>query len=384
MRIFFGHPGAALFSCVRLLPLALLGAAACAPVVVSGYGQGGSGGASSSTTSPTGNGGSPWDTTTTASSSTGGDTTTTSASGGGTACADPGNEGLPSSGCTPTSPVCGSSTSVCVATADASAAPSFGLRVAHLTMTAPKVFTQGIVKSIFDSSTAKNLAACNLNGSGMFNWLLRFDTEAGTLTTGAARPVSDPFSGYTFIDETLTLGATSFAVAPLTLSSPVDPACGLTSTAGDVRLPFFGNLSGTTLTILPLRSLRFFDTHVTPDHNCIGAFNAANLSPANGCTPDDTHPAFLDGGQLEAFITLEDADTVLVPPLDESLCLLLTGNASMYGTGGGGTKNCKRDAGNAIVFQGDWCSATNQPAAGGCADAMRFAATFAASGTKIN
>ena len=294
------------------------------------------------------------------------------------------SEGLPSSGCTPTTPACGSSTSVCVATADASAAPSFGLRVAHLTLTAPKVFAQGAVKSIFDGSTAESLGQCNLQGSGMFNWLLRFDTEAGTLTTGAARPVSDPFSGYTFMDETITLGATSFAIAPVTLSAPVDAACGLTSTAGDVRLPFFGNLSGTMLTILPLRSLRFFNTHLTPDHNCIGAFNAFGLSPANGCAPDATHPAFLDGGQLEAFISLEDADAVLVPPLGESLCLLLTGDSAKYGSGGGGGANCKRGAGNAIVFQGDWCSATNQPAAGGCADAVSFAATFAASGTKIN
>jgi hypothetical protein len=147
-----------------------------------------------------------------------------------------------------------------------------------------------------------------------------------------------------------------------------------------VWLPFFQDVNATTFTLFPLRALRFLDTHVTPDHDCIGAFNAAGLDPANACLPDDQHPAFVDGGHFEAFISLESADTVSVPPLAESLCVLLTNNSALYGSNG----KCTRDSNNHIVFQGDWCSATDAPATAGCADALRFAGSFAASGITIN
>ena len=57
----------------------------------------------------------------------------------------------------------------------------------------------------------------------------------------------------------------------------------------------------------------------------------------------------------------------------------MTGNLS-----GTNVQACARGAGNAIVAQGNWCSKTDAPAFAGCADAMRFAGTFAASGTAIH
>jgi hypothetical protein len=273
---------------------------------------------------------------------------------------------------------------MCLATVDADAAPAFGLRVAHLSLTAPAAFATGIAQSIFQSSTMENLAQCNLGGAGTFNWLLRFDTAAGTLTTGAALPVGDPSTGYTFIDKVLTLGSASFAVTPLTLSASIGYTCGFNSSHGDVLLPFFADASGTMMTILPLRSLRFFNTYVTPDHNCIGIFDSAGLSPASSCLPDAMHPQFLDGGKLEAFISLQDADAILIPPLSETLCVFLAGAAGTATPGPGGVQVCARKPDGGIFVQGDWCSKTNAPAAAGCADAVRFAASFAASGTRIN
>jgi hypothetical protein len=266
---------------------------------------------------------------------------------------------------------------VCLAVADAHAAPSFGLRVAHLTMTAPTAFTTGIVQSIFEGYATPAQQQCYLDGPATFNWLLRFDTAQGTLTTGAALPVADPTLGYAFVDGTVTLGGVDFAVAPVALSGPVDATCGLTSTTGDVNLPFYGDAAGTLMTLIPVRSLRFFDTILTPDHNCIGAFDTENLDPSNNCQPDAQGPSFVDGGQFDGYIPLEIADTVLVPPLAESLCVVLS-----QGPASGG--KCPRDASNQIVFQGDWCSATNQPATAGCADAVRFAGSFAASGILID
>lgn len=372
-----------------LLPLSLLFASACAPVISIEEGSGGSG--ASAPTNPwpeisTG-GGTPGTTTSNETSSGGGGggttTPTTTSSGGGTGCSDPTDVGLPAGACTPTAAACGASTSACIATADADGAASFGLRMAQITLSKPAALTHGVVKSVFQSAAGQSLVQCNLEGSATFNWLLDFDTVAGTLTTGGAKPASDPFAGYSFVDETVTLEGSSFAIAPLTVAAPVDAACGLTSAAGDVLLPFYGNVAGSMLTIFPLRALRFFATQISPDHNCIGAFNAPGLQPGNGCAPGDSTPAFVDGGQFESFITLEDADAVPVPALGHSMCVLLSDDAAAWGTGGSGAK-CKRDANGAITFQGDWCSATNQPAAGGCADAVRFAGSFAASGAKIN
>jgi hypothetical protein len=297
-------------------------------------------------------------------------------------CSNPTPVGLPSAPCTPTTSICGASSSVCLATAHAHGAPQFGLRMAHIELTAPKSFTFGIVKSVFQSSATPNAPVCNFTGTATFNWLLRFDTTAGTLVTGAAKPVPDPSLGYGFVTGPVPLGGLSFDIAPLTLSASLDSTCGVTTNAGDVRLPFYGDAAGNTFTILPLRSLRFFDTTVTPDHDCIGSYNATALSPSDACQPDDLHPLFVDGGHFESFISLEEADQILVGPLSETLCLLLTSDPANLGTGGSPNK-CKRDAGNQIVFKGDWCSATNQPASGGCADAVRFAGSFAASGVAI-
>lgn len=359
---------------LALAGLALAGAACSSQVI------GGNGGNGGSASSDGGGGSLP-----SSSSSSGAPTTSSSSSGSLSSssgfvgpCADPAPVGLPPSACTPSAPSCGAQQSRCLATTHAYGAPTFGLRIAHIALTAPKALTQGVVKSVFDSSTAPNQTACNLEGSATFNWLLRFDTAAGTLTTGAARPVI-PGASYAFIDETLQLGGSAFPVAPVVLSAPLGASCGVDSTAGDVLLPFFQDAAATTFTLFPLRALRFFDTQVTPDHDCIGAYDAAHLSPANACLPDDQHPAFVDGGSFAAFISLEAADAVFVPPLAQSLCVLLSGAASAFGENG----KCKRDANGAIVLQGDWCSATDQPATAGCADAMRFAGSFAASGVAI-
>ena len=335
------------------LPLLGLLVAACDPIIVGG--GGGAGGSAPSTTS-----------------------------GGSVSCANPTPVGLPPAAiCTPTNVTCGAASSVCLATAHAAAAPTFDMRVAQLTLSAPEALRHGIVQSVFQGAVLLNRPLCNLGGSGAFNWLLHVDTSAGTLEVGAARGVADPNMGYSFIHEAMTLGTSTFPVAPVTTAATLDASCGLESAPIDVFLPFFGGVGDSAFTIFPLRSLRFFDTVVTPDHDCIGAYNAAGLDPANNCIGDEQHRTFLDGGHFEAFISLEEADTVLVPVLGQTLCVLLSDSAPSFGDGGQPSK-CKRDSTGNIVLQGDWCSVTNQPASGGCADAMRFAGSFAASGVAIH
>ena len=83
---------------------------------------------------------------------------------------------------------------------------------------------------------------------------------------------------------------------------------------------------------------------------------------------------------LGGYITLTEANTVPVPQLSESLCVLLTG-ASSVDTSNPNEKTCKKDAGGNIIAKGDFCSTTQAP--GGCQDSFWFAATFAASAAKI-
>jgi hypothetical protein len=42
---------------------------------------------------------------------------------------------------------------------------------------------------------------------------------------------------------------------------------------------------------------------------------------------------------------------------------------------------CKRDAGGKIMFQGDWCQATDSAS---CKDSVKLKANFAASAVKLN
>lgn len=309
--------------------------------------------------------------------------TSSSSSGSVGGCSNPAPVGIPGSACTPTDPSCGASASACLATAHAYGGPVFDLRIAQLTMETPKVLTTGIVHDVFDSSTRANLPNCNINGSGTFNWLLHVDETTSQVTVGAGRPVSDPHGGYSFIQETMVLNGQSVLVQPAAAPASVDGACALTTAGVDVRLPFFSDMNGGVFTIFPLRALRFAGVKVSPDHDCVGSFNQYGLDPNTGCASDAQHRAFVDGGQLAAYIDIEEADAIFVPVINQSLCVLLSGNSQAYGDGSSQPR-CRRDASGAIVLQGDWCGATNGPASTGCADAIRFAASFAASGTRIH
>jgi hypothetical protein len=362
------------------LPLLVLAAlaplAACTPTVTGGFGGLGGGEPSTATT---------WLPTTsvptTSTSGTWGSSSSSSGSVG--ACSNPAPEGIPASACTPTDPSCGASASACLATTHAYGGPVFDLRIAQLTLEAPKPLTTGIVHDVFDSSTRINLPNCFTGGSGTFNWLLHVDETTSWITVGAGRPVADPHDGYSFIDETMVLNGQSVLVHPYTAPMNINSACELTMADADVNLPFFSDMNGGVFTIFPLHAVRFTQVQLTPDHDCIGSFDQYGLDPNTGCTPGPQNRAFLDGGQLQAYIGIEEADATFVPVIDQSLCVLLSGDTQTWGDGSSQPK-CRRDVNGVISFKGDWCSLTNSPATASCADAIRFAGSFAASGTRIH
>jgi hypothetical protein len=256
--------------------------------------------------------------------------------------------------------------------------------MSEIDFTAPAALDTGLVKNILSGAAELDLASCNLSGSATFSWLLQFDTVAMTLKTGGAKPVADPFQGYAFDDEVLD----GLHIQPVTFPNVAPDATGAFSTTQgmDLVIPIFLNAAGTSAVLLPLHQARLFQGRLSSNDDCIGTYNAAGLDPANSCNPDSTHPAFVDAASLDGYITLEEADQVIITAANESLCVLLSGNSTMYGTpsaGAGGADVCKRDATGKILYQGDWCSTTNAAASSTCADADEVKANFAASSIKI-
>jgi hypothetical protein len=258
--------------------------------------------------------------------------------------------------------------------------------MSEIDFTLPAALGTGVTAATIGGAVLPGIVPCNLNGTGSFSWLLQFDTTAGTLKTGGARPVSDPTKGYAFDTEALTEGATSFSVAPVTFSGVTPDASGkfAVTTGQSLLLPIFLDAAGTTTVLLPLQQLVFTAATLSASKSCIGTYNAAALSPTNSCVATPTVPTFVAGAQFSGFVTLEQADTVIVSALHESLCVILSGNSGTYGTTDS-TNNtvCKRDASNAIVYQGDWCAATNAAATATCADSQAVAGKFAASSVLI-
>ena len=265
---------------------------------------------------------------------------------------------------------------------DNAGAASFGLRMADLALTAPNTLAKGLVSLVIKGGITPQNPVCNLSGGGTFSWLLAFDSAAGTIKTGGAKPAQNPSLGYSFLSENFPITGGTLPLDPVERTAPLDASCAATSSAADLNLPVYLDMAASQAVLLPLRQLRFSNLVVSGDHNCIGKYNAAGLEPADNCIATQQNPGFFPGGQIDAFINLEQADSVVIAPIQQTLCVVLSGDASTYGDGGVPAK-CKRTNGK-IVIPGDWCTATNQAATAQCNDAVRFAGAFAASGVIIN
>ncbi|HNC95977.1 MAG TPA: hypothetical protein PLA94_21290 [Myxococcota bacterium] len=264
----------------------------------------------------------------------------------------------------------------CLNIADNSDAARPGLRVAQLSISTPSALASGIVAGVFAGAVEPHAPACNLSGTGFSSLLLQFDKAAGTITLGGSKPVADPSGGYSFVNETVD----GMPVAPVTMQGTIDETGAFAVTSGvNVILPFY--LDNTTALLFPLRKVTTNGT-LSSDNNCIGTYNAKGLDPANGCLSTADTPAFLNGGNLDGYMALEDADLVVLSSVQASLCVILSGDATQYGDGASPAK-CKRGRDGAILYHGDWCDATNAAASGDCFDSVRFQSAFSASGVDI-
>lgn len=277
--------------------------------------------------------------------------------------------------CSPTAD-CGAAQPECIGLVDNAGAGAYALRMSQMTFKSPAALSNPLIADALASAMTLDLPACNLFGGGTWSWLLQFDSGAGTLRTGAAQPMPDPFTGYSFID--------AMGISPAVLDAPVAGDGAFAATLGvDLMMPIATTLGPGGTLLLPLHKLLLSGT-VSADQGCIGTFNAEALDPELSCTPDNQTPAFLSGGAMTAHILLDEADKADIALLGESLCVLLSGNKATYGDGARPIARCKRDQDNVITFKGDWCDATNKAADASCFDSVRLNADFAASSVKVN
>jgi hypothetical protein len=301
-----------------------------------------------------------------------------SAAGGGSATGGGSGGGSVDAGACAPSPSCISTYSVakpaCLGLVDNSSAAPYALRMNEIDFTLPASFASGILATTIGNSAQPALPSCNVSGQGTFSWLIAVG-DGGTVTTGGALPISMPDGTWKFADAMQG----GFHVQPTALSGTLSGGGTFNLTAGaPVVMPAYLDSTGTAVLILPLHALTLQGT-LSSDRSCIGTYNAGGLDPGNNCAPNGTTPAFLTGGTGNGFISLDEADTVTIAALSQTLCVLLSGDATMYGTQMGSLTVCKRDVGGKIVFQGDWCSISDSPgSSGGCADAMHVSFNYAA------
>ncbi|MBW2524095.1 MAG: hypothetical protein JRI23_07965, partial [Deltaproteobacteria bacterium] len=294
-----------------------------------------------------------------------------------TACGDDDESGPGPSGadCYPDLAGCPALSTDCLALEDYSGQSQFTLRLSQLSVTRPAVLVQEVMYNIIGQGVHINLEQCNVSGQGTFAWLMHFDTDAGTLMTGGAIPKPDPTDGFCFQYDPAN------DIAPITVAAPLGGDGSFSAGPIDsLTVPIYLDMQLSDMVKLPLHDVSFTG-RVSADHNCIGRYNGDGLEPVNNCKPDldEGIEYFVNEATLDGYISLEEADTVVVDVLDQSLCVVLSGSPNTYGEGDNPMR-CKRTDG-AIDFVGDWCAATNSE--GGCQDAVRLSGNLAASAVPL-
>jgi hypothetical protein len=279
-------------------------------------------------------------------------------------CDDSDNKCEPQPGCTIDEARCGSA-STCLPIGDNKGKDVQDFRIRRLKIATPAAlageFIQNNVVTLNIDLAEKT---CGEPGKGLFTWLIEVDRKNNTIVTGGAPPSTDAI-GKGFCFARFDVGATK--IAPVTSKITFTGDTFALTERQKVKIPIFTDTG--SVIILPITDLQVEGVKITDDGNCIGKINPVALDPS--CADGADCTKWKTAGALAGFITLEEADAVQIDLISKSLCAFFSGDPA----------KCARDAQGKITFQGDFCSTTKT--AGGCADSMWLAATFAASSVKI-
>lgn len=272
-------------------------------------------------------------------------------------------------GCTIDEARCGSA-STCLPMADNAGKDVLDFRIRRLNIAAPPALAADFIQNtIVGLNIDLAEKSCGELGKGLFTWLIRVDRAQGQIITGGAPPPTDPF-GEGFCFASFELGPNK--VEPITVKVAFEGDTFRSVETKPVKIPIFLGPETASAILLPIRDVRVEGVTISADGNCIGRFNQAALDPS--CYDDRSLCSkWTTAGSLGGYITLEDADQVLIRDLNnKSLCAFLAGESSL---------TCTRDPAGAIAYKGDYCSTDKQP--GSCQDSVWMAATFAAAAAKI-
>lgn len=271
----------------------------------------------------------------------------------------------------------------CMAKADFSAEAITQLRMTSHQVKSPEALAAPMMQvTIITEKSTLDEPACNLNGKGQFNYLMQVDTGKKELTLGGGVPQAlvgptlDGTCWAQFTEPTSGLEVKQY-------SAPYTEAGGeLSATFDKFVMPIYleNKADLDSVVLVPLHEMTF-KAKLSDDKNCVGRYAPELLDKGLSCQPTDDQFAWEAAGSYEGYITVEEADKVMVVTLGETLCVVLTGDPKKWK---GTSQDCKTSTGytsTGAMPKGDWCSTTNS--AGGCQDSWKLSIGFAAQAIKI-
>jgi len=243
-------------------------------------------------------------------------------------------------------------------------------------------------QSVVSKNMSLNMPACFQEGTGRWSWLLSLDTSTHIALTGAAHVQPDVTQGYCFINSDVEGLLVQPADVPLEMAGQTTFRFG--QPIATINTPIFLTDDESNAIVLPLHQVVMEGT-ISADGNCIGRWAGDELEEMNNCKPDhslDQKSQWIPAAGLTGHILVEEADTVWIPEMAQTLCVALSGSAATYGEdfvdGDKEGKRCKRVGGQILAAErADWCSATNSACSPPQADSFRFEGAFAASAVEI-
>jgi hypothetical protein len=279
----------------------------------------------------------------------------------------------------------------CVAWHDNAGSDVLTFRMSQLEVLKPDVLAgEFLQNNVVSKGISLNLAQCYQEGTGRFTWLMELDKTAGTAKTGGAHVQLNPGDGYCYINQEVE----GFSVSPVTVPIETTETDGeitfnISEKIPDLTVAIFLTDDESQAIILPLHGVLMTNGKISADGNCIGSWKGDELEFDNNCKPDrDQKMPWINNATLTGYIEIEEADTVWIPEMTQTLCVALSGSGSTYGEdfveGDREGLRCRRENGKIVAAEkADWCSATDSACAAPDADAFRLEGQFAASAIKV-